>query len=1684
MVQPVKHCAGYLAIAASVWTVSTAPASAADFGQEVINVAQVTYTSGLATTTVETNEAVFTIEPPRAPAVIEFFRHSANASNPIFRQINGSDYSPTGSLSGPFTNVGAPQTAGGAVLDLSSAIPLIPAQTYISGELMFVRVIDTGRNLNSNAIDTVEITVTTSNGDEIVLQLYESGPDTGEFWAYILSSPDGTPVNDPVLSTGNNTQLTATYIDVFDQRDVTVDTALVDPYGVVFDSTTGAPVDGARVTLIDVTTGLEADVFGVDGFSDYPSSVISGSGATDASGLVYDVEPGEFRFPLAAQGQYFVRVEPPDGYNFASVMPVDYLVELNDDYVIIDASFGQNFTLEGTEPLRFDIPLDPDSDLVISKTADRATADVGDFVMYTVTVDNNGQTVAPVSIHDTLPLGFRYVQGTSRRELIPIGDPTISDEAGLLTFPMGVIAPGDSISLSYALEVGPGAPLGDAVNEAVIRDGDGDQISNIARAEIKLREDLLRSRTTIVGRITEQSCDGEEDWARHVEPGIGVEGVRIYTETGAYAVSDASGLFHFEGVKKGTHVVQIDEETLPQGFEPMVCEANSRYAGSATSKFVDAQGGGIWRANFYLKQTGATAQYVEEELFNDTTEYKDFDKAWLDTQTAEPAWVYPQTDRTPSKPSINVGIKHAPDDKVELSVNGTPVSSMNLAGRDGNTARDVFISRWRGIDLLEGRNVIVAVVKNSSGQVVKTLNEEISYVKTIARAAGVPDQSKLVADGRTVPVVAIRLEDEAGRPVHAGRITNIQVESPYRLYSETGENRLLEEASDLVAPLSNNKDLPVGPNGILRVKLEPTLRTGKVTVQVTLDNGREVPIYMYLEPEKRDWILVGLAEGSAGLQNIESKGIDLGPDAADDVVTDGRVAFFAKGLIKGNWLMTLAVDTDKRRGDRDGAFQDEIDPNAYYTLYGDRSYQEYEGISRYPVFVKLEKRTAYAMFGDYDTNITEGRLTAYNRQLSGLKAEYLDENLQVLGFAAETNQGFAKDELAANGTSGDYQLSNSRILPQSEEITIETRDRNRPDVILESRTLVRYLDYTLDYYTGELIFRLPVDATDFDFNPNVIVVDYETSEDAERNVTFGGRVQTQILDDKVQIGSTFVHENGSALEGGTKQNMVGVDVIAQVSDNTEVRAEYAMTDVDGSGGDTREAILAEVVHTSERLSTEAYFRQEDGGYGLGQRNSNTNGIRRFGASANYEIEIFEDEKTGRRGNRSIEAAAYREENLGTGESRNTGEIIARHNGDNLSVSGGLRASHDDLIGREDRDSVLAIASASLKVPKHGATFQIAHEQPLGLGEGGEVSAHPRRTTLGVDKTIGSRATASIRHELVESGSDGTSQNTTFGLTATPWKGGSLTAASDLLTNDSGRRLGATVGLDQQVRLSKNWSASAGVRNRRVLDAETEFVEVTPDAAISPFEVNEDFTSAYVGAAYRTEVMSGSARLEARKASDGDTWTASAGIARELSEELSIAGAARGYFRETDESPNVASRVDVRLGGAWRPRSEDIIVFDRLDISHEKNALGEGESKIVNNAAANVMLSDRWQLTANYGVKRVSTELADTKLKTTSHLLGAETRFDITDKIDLGLTGSMLTTSGTDNLQYSYGPSIGVTPAKNVWVSAGYNFEGFKDDDFEAAEYSREGVYLKLRIKFDQNTASGLLRRISPSAATN
>jgi len=57
---------------------------------------------------------------------------------------------------------------------------------------------------------------------------------------------------------------------------------------------------------------------------------------------------------------------------------------------------------------------------------------------------------------------------------------------------------------------------------------------------------------------------------------------------------------------------------------------------------------------------------------------------------------------------------------------------------------------------------------------------------------------------------------------------------------------------------------------------------------------------------------------------------------------------------------------------------------------------------------------------------------------------------------------------------------------------------------------------------------------------------------------------------------------------------------------------------------------------------------------------------------------------------------------------------------------------------------------------------------------------------------------------------------------------------------------------------------------------------------------------------------------------------------------------------------------------------------------------------------------------------------------------------------------------------SYGLMTGYSPIKDVWISLGYNFKGFYDQDFSDAETRVEGIVLNFRIKLDQDGAKTML----------
>ena len=65
-------------------------------------------------------------------------------------------------------------------------------------------------------------------------------------------------------------------------------------------------------------------------------------------------------------------------------------------------------------------------------------------------------------------------------------------------------------------------------------------------------------------------------------------------------------------------------------------------------------------------------------------------------------------------------------------------------------------------------------------------------------------------------------------------------------------------------------------------------------------------------------------------------------DATENLYQDGRVAFYAKGQVKGEWLLTISYDTAKSKSSVGNSLFQHIDPESYYTLYGDATQQQYD----------------------------------------------------------------------------------------------------------------------------------------------------------------------------------------------------------------------------------------------------------------------------------------------------------------------------------------------------------------------------------------------------------------------------------------------------------------------------------------------------------------------------------------------------------------------------------------------------------------------------------------------------------------------------------------------------------------------------------------------------------------------
>lgn len=479
----------------------------------------------------------------------------------------------------------------------------LPSVQGTPGNPLFVQVNAAACNANPVTIATVPVTLTSQlTGDVETFTAIETGPNTGLF--RILPSVPTANGAVTVVASGNGVlevlrdDLITASITACGGVSVTATTTLlIDPSGVVYDSRTNLPVAGASVQLIDVTGS------GNGGNAGGPAAVLQPDGVTPAPSVVVTGADGSYAFPLVQPSTYRLLVTPPAGFSFPSSLPA----ALQPAGRVIDApgSYGGNFTI-GRTPVNFDLPLDlgTSGGLFIQKSANKTTAEVGDFVNYTIKLNNvTAAALNNTVVNDGLPAGFAYVRGTARLNGVPLADPAGSSGARL-QFEVGSIAAGSQPVLSYRVRVGAGSQGGDGINTA--QAASRTMQSNLASVRVQVVGGVFSGKAYLIGKVF-ADCR-KDDTPQEAQDGVqnigdpGIPGVRIYLEDGTYAVTDEEGKYSFYGLSPRTHVAKIDGTTLPAGATLKV--TTNRSAMDASSQFVDLTNGELRKADFAIAECG------------------------------------------------------------------------------------------------------------------------------------------------------------------------------------------------------------------------------------------------------------------------------------------------------------------------------------------------------------------------------------------------------------------------------------------------------------------------------------------------------------------------------------------------------------------------------------------------------------------------------------------------------------------------------------------------------------------------------------------------------------------------------------------------------------------------------------------------------------------------------------------------------------------------------------------------------------------------------------------------------------------------------------------------------------------------------------------------------------------------
>jgi len=486
------------------------------------------------------------------------------------------------------------------------------------------------------------------------------------------------------------------------------------------------------------------------------------------------------------------------------------------------------------------------------------------------------------------------------------------------------------------------------------------------------------------------------------------------------------------------------------------------------------------------------------------------------------------------------------------------------------------------------------------------------------------DRDGVPADGQSAVRFKVLMFGRDGKPLAASVFATIEYSGgrvllPGARTDDLGPRR---QDADRVTP---GIQLKVD-GGVAEFTLLAPAEAQDVRVRITA-GGEEAAGTVSFVPEKRPMVAAGLVEG---IVNFRDKAVLAQPRRNDGFEEElqawvrefsggrtqvaARTAFYLKGMISGDVLLTAAYDSDKTTRAR---LLRDVRPDELYPVYGDASLRSFDARSAERLYVRVDKGKSYALFGDFVTgdgftqmigqgavaSLKQRSLGQYNRTGTGARVHHEDGRMVANLFGTRDTLRQVVEEIASQG-SGPYGLRNNAVLEGSEKVEVLVRDRFQPSRIVSVRPLIRLVDYTFEPFSGRILLTSFLPAVDDNLNPVSLRITYEVDQGGTPFWVVGGDAQLRVTP-QLEVGGSAVTDRNPLAPYDLRSANVTVKVAprtalvveaaqSESTVNTNPSNQTGSPSLVGRSGEVRgNAMRVEVAHEGDRTDARVFYGRSD-----------------------------------------------------------------------------------------------------------------------------------------------------------------------------------------------------------------------------------------------------------------------------------------------------------------------------------------------------------------------------------------------------------------------------------------------------------------------------------------------------------